>query len=648
MCGLAGVVDLAGRGAPDRRLVQRMNDAIAHRGPDGDGFHYAPGVGIGHRRLAIIDLSTGDQPMYAQDGALCLVFNGEIYNFKAVRAELEAKGHAFRTKSDTEVILRAYEEWGEDCVTRLRGMFVFALWDERREALLLARDRLGKKPLYYAHLDDGRLLFASELKSLLLCPELKRDIDLRAVEDYFALGYVPDPRSIYRGVLKLPPATTLFARRGRPLPAPRRYWSPLPRARLQGGEAELAEELTRRLREAVDIRRVSDVPLGCFLSGGVDSSAVVAMMAGLSVEPVETFSIAFRQKEYDESDYARAHAARYGANHHVREVDADDYGLLDRLVAMFDEPFADSSALPTFRVASVARERVTVALSGDGGDELFAGYRRYLWHVGEERVRRMLPEGARRALFGALGSLYPKLDWAPRRLRAKATFQELALDSVGGFFQSVSRLNDELRLGLYSDGFRRSLGGYHASEVLRAHWREADTDDPLLAAQYVDLMTWLPGDILVKADRASMAASLEARAPLLDHELCEWAMALPLEMKLKGAVGKHLLKKAMEPYVSPDILHRPKMGFSVPLAKWFRGPLRERVRDVLRSEQLADSGLLDMSRLGGLVERHLSGARDHSAELWSVLMFDGFLRQVHGGRPLDLAPPAASLARAAG
>jgi len=640
MCGLAGIVDLLGRGPADRRLVQRMNDAIAHRGPDGDGFHWSPGVGLGHRRLAIIDLSTGDQPMYSDDGSVVIVFNGEIYNFRAVRAELEALGRRFRTKSDTEVIVRAYEEWGEDCVTRLRGMFAFALWDEKREALFLARDRLGKKPVYYAHLPDGRLLFASELKSLLLCPEIPREIDLHAVEDYFALGYVPDPRSIYRAVRKLPPATTLFARRGRSLPEPRRYWTPLPRAMATGTEAELAEELTRRLREAVDIRRVSDVPLGCFLSGGVDSSAVVALMAELSPEPVETFSIAFRQKEFDESDYARAHAARYGTNHHVREVDADDYDLLDRLVGMFDEPFADSSALPTYRVASVARERVTVALSGDGGDELFAGYRRYLWHVSEERVRRMLPDGLRRSLFGALGSLYPKLDWAPRSLRAKATFQELADDSVGGFFRSVSRLNDELRLGLYSDGFRRALGGYHASETLRARWREADTDDPLLAAQYVDLTTWLPGDILVKADRASMATSLEARAPLLDHELCEWAMSLPLAMKLNGKIGKYILKKAMEPKVSPDILYRPKMGFSVPLAKWFRGPLRDRLRAALRSEALADSGLFDMGYLTGLVERHQSGARDHSAELWSVLMFEGFLRQVHGGQAPDLAAPA--------
>jgi asparagine synthase (glutamine-hydrolysing) len=284
---------------------------------------------------------------------------------------------------------------------------------------------------------------------------------------------------------------------------------------------------------------------------------------------------------------------------------------------------------------------VTVALSGDGGDELFAGYRRYLWHVGEERVRRMLPAGVRRRLFGALGRIYPKLDWAPRPLRAKATFQELADDSVGGFFRSVSRLNDELRLGLYSPRFRRALGGYHAGETLRARWREADTDDPLLAAQYVDLTTWLPGDILVKADRASMATSLEGRAPLLDHELCEWALALPAAMKLNGKVGKYILKKAMEPKVSADILYRPKMGFSVPLAKWFRGPLRERVRTALRSEALADSGLFDMAYLAGLVERHRSGARDHSAELWSVLMFEGFLRQVHGGQALDLAPPAA-------
>lgn len=631
MCGIAGIFHCRGNGDVDRGLVRRMTTRLAHRGPDGEGFHFEPGVGLGHRRLAIIDLNTGDQPMFSDDGKVAIVFNGEIYNFREIRRELEGMGQRFRSQSDTEVIIRGWQVWGEGVLQRLRGMFAFAIWDQTRDVLFLARDRMGKKPLYYAILDDGRLLFASELKALLLCPELPRALDLQAVEDYFAYGYVPDPKSIYRSVRKLPPATYLSVRRGAAPPAPERYWRPRFKAQTGLDEREAAGALIDHLREAVDIRRVSDVPIGAFLSGGVDSSAVVALMAETSPEQINTFSIAFRQAAYDESRYANAHAERYNTNHFVREVDADEFDLVDQLANMFDEPFGDSSAIPTYRVSAIARENVTVVLSGDGGDELFAGYRRYPWHVNEEKVRAMMPASMRRALLGFLGRAYPKLDWAPQRLRAKATFQELAQDTVGGYFMSVSRLHDAMRMALYSDGFKRQLDGYHAINVLEKHMADADTDNPLFQAQYADMQTWLPGDILTKVDRTSMAASLEARAPLLDHVLMEWSGSLPANMKLRQGNGKYLLKKALEPYVSHDILYRPKMGFSVPLKDWFRGPLRQPLKAALTSSLLADMQLFDMAYLRRLADEHIGGRFDHSAALWSLLMFEAFMRQVHTG-----------------
>jgi asparagine synthase (glutamine-hydrolysing) len=628
MCGIAGIFDCERRSEIDRALLRRMTGALAHRGPDGDGFYDAPGIGLGHRRLAIIDLAGGDQPIFNEDGTVCVVFNGEIFNFQPLMAELAALGHRFRTRSDTEVIVHAWEEWQEACLDRFNGQFAFALWDARTETLFLARDRLGEKPLYYSLLADGRLLFASELKSLLLCPELDRRLDPQAIEEFFAFGYVPDPRSIYRGVSKLPPAHWLLIRRDEPL-KPRAYWDlqfvdgvPM---RLE----EVGEELIRRLREAVRLRMIADVPLGAFLSGGVDSSGVVAMMAGLQREPVSTFSIAFGARGWDETAHAAAIARRYATDHHVREVDPNSFDLVDRLAGIYDEPFGDDSAMPTFRVSAMAGENVTVALSGDGGDEVFAGYRRYRWHCAEERVRRLLPQSIRRPLFGILGSVYPKLDWLPRPLRAKATFQELARDPVGAYFSSVSVCGDALRRRLFSPMLKRELGGYSAVEVLGYHMARSGGDHPLSQVQYADFKTYLPGDILTKVDRASMANSLEVRVPLLDHTLVEWAASLPPALKLSGRGGKCAFKRALEPYVPRDTLYRPKQGFAVPLAIWFRGPLRQRLRDTLSGSRLRETGLFDMRFVGALVDRHQSGAFDHSAVLWTLSMFDAFLHNAH-------------------
>jgi asparagine synthase (glutamine-hydrolysing) len=646
MCGIAGIFNFCGPGDIDRVLLRRMTEIITHRGPDGDGFHFAPGVGLGHRRLAIVDLVTGDQPQFNEDGTVCVVLNGEIYNFQPLMAELTALGHAFRTRSDTEVIVHAWEEWGEGCLDRFNGMFAFALWDARREALFLARDRLGEKPLYYTTLAGGRLLFASELKSLALSPNIDRRLDPQAIEEFFAYGYIPDPRTIYRGVKKLAPAHSLLVRRGEPPPEPRCYWDVRfvdgGTIRREGAE----EELIARLRESVRMRMIADVPLGAFLSGGVDSSGVVAMMAGLKAEPVSTFSIAFGAKGWDESAYAAEIARRYRTDHHVKEVDPNSFDLLDRLATIYDEPFGDSSAIPTFRVCAMARENVTVALSGDGGDEVFAGYRRYRWHCFEERVRRVVPASLRRPFFGMAGALYPKLDWAPRPLRAKATLEELARDTTEAYFSSVSICGTALRRRLFSPGLERELQGYDGVEVLRSHMRRCGSEDPLSQVQYADFKTYLPGDILTKVDRASMASSLEVRVPLLDHTLVEWAAGLPSHFKLHGREGKHIFKTALEPYVAKEILYRPKQGFAVPLAAWFRGPLRRRLRDTLLGPVLRESGLFDTGTIATLLDQHQSGERDHSAALWTLSMTESFLRQVEGAdRPAEPAPkPAHTMA----
>lgn len=631
MCGLVGIFHSRDRRPVHRGLLRRLNDAIAHRGPDGQGEHFGPGIGLAHRRLAIIDLSHGQQPLYNEDGRVVVVFNGEIYNFEALAAELEQAGHVFRSRSDTEVIVHGWEEWGPSCVERFRGMFALALWDEDRQTLMLARDRLGKKPLYMAELADGSLVFGSELKAVTAHPGVERKLDPQAVEDFFALGYVPDPRSIWQSVTKLPPACRLVWRRGeaKRLEA---YWDlPTDGAPITD-EDEAAAELLTRLREATRLRMISDVPLGAFLSGGVDSSAVVALMAGLSSDPVRSFSISFGgDPEYDESAYALRMARRYGTDHHAREVSPDDFGLLDRLAGIYDEPFGDSSAMPTFAVCKLARERVTVALSGDGGDELFGGYRRYVLHAHAERARRALPLALRRPLFGALAGLYPKADWAPRWLRARTTLRELSLDTAEAYARVVSVTDEETRRQLFSPELRSSLQGYRSAELIRAHMGAARTDDPLLQLEYTDLKTWLPGRMLVKVDRASMANGLEVRAPLLDHELAEWSARLAPGLKVRGGQGKVLLKKAVEPLVDHDLLYRPKKGFSMPLKRWFRGPLRSRLQALAAVDgPLAGCGLFHRPTLARLVDEHLSGLSDHSATLWLLLMFEAFLRHVEG------------------
>ena len=628
MCGITGIFDTRGKGQIDRAVLNRMNESQFHRGPDEGGLHIEPGLGLGHRRLSIIDLSTGQQPLYNEDQTVCVVFNGEIYNYQELIPELQALGHIFHTRSDTEVIVHAWEAWGEQCVDRFRGMFAFALWDRNRETLFLARDRLGVKPLFYALLDDGTFLFGSELKSLLAHGRLKREIDPRAVEEYFALGYVAEPRAIFKGARKLPPAHTLLIRRGQPVGEPREYWDVLFTLDNPISDVDACAELTERLEESISLRMISEVPLGAFLSGGVDSSAVVAIMAGLSNTAVNTCSIGFSDPAFNESKFAKMVADRYRTNHHLDMVESDDFDLIDTLAKLYDEPYADSSAIPTYRVCQLARKHVTVALSGDGGDESFGGYRRYRLHLMEEKMRAALPLGLRRPLFSTLGRIYPKADWAPRIFRAKTTFEGMARTSVEAYFNSVSILRAPMRDQLFSQNFKSALGGYNATEVFSGHAAKANTDDPLALIQYLDLKTYLIGDINTKVDRASMAHSLEVREPLMDHKLVEWLATLPSTQKIRGQEGKFLLKKAMESKLPNDVLYRPKMGFSVPLANWFRGPLKQRVQEALLGSRLADSGWFNRPYLEHILDAHNTGSRDYSASIWTILMYEAFLRNV--------------------
>lgn len=622
MCGIAGIFHCGTPKPVDPARIAAMGDAMAHRGPDGSGVWTAPGVGLGHRRLSIIDLAGSPQPMASSDGRAMLVFNGEIYNFRELRRELEGHGIAFRTDGDSETILAAWRKWGPDCLSRLHGMFAFALYDLDQRTLFLARDRLGVKPLFTAMLSDGSLAFASELKGLLAHPLLRREVDPLAVEDYLAWGYVPDHRSILRGVDKLPAGHYRLLKHDCPPAAPVRWWDVSFADRRRESAADLEAELLFHLREAVTSRMVADVPLGAFLSGGVDSSSVVAMMAEASREPVRTCSIGFDEAALDETSYARAIAERFATDHRERIVASDDFSQIDNLAAMFDEPFADASALPTWRVCQLARESVTVALSGDGADEAFAGYRRHKFHAAEERARGFLPSGVRRPVFGTLGKVWPKADWAPQALRAKTTFQSLAAGGEEGYARALSVTAPELRAALYTPGLTRELGGYRAEQPLIALMRAAPARSGLDRAQYADLKFWLPGDILTKVDRTSMAVSLEAREPLLDHRLIEFSAGLPDGLRIRGGQGKWLLKHAMERHLPKDVLYRPKQGFVTPIAQWLRGPLAGEARAIARRATLARTGWFDATNVAAMAEAHISGRSDHSRLLWQLLMLD--------------------------
>lgn len=621
MCGLAGVYHPAG--APiDRGMLARMTAALTHRGPDGDGFHVEPGLGLGHRRLSIVDVAGGHQPMWNEDHTVVIVFNGEIYNAPELRPKLQALGHVFASEhSDTECIIHGWESWGPDVLQHLKGQFTIALWDRGAQTLFLARDRFGEKPLYYARRADGSLVFGSEMAALAQVRDLPRSISAAAVDDFFAFGYVPDPHTIYDGIHKLPAAHYLLLRAGSH-GAPRRYWAP-PTKSIHISEADAIEQMRIRLAASVKGCLIADVPLGAFLSGGVDSSAVVATAAGLEAGSVETFTIRFPGPD-DEVPLANQVATRYGARQHVGEAAPDYLEAARTQGRLFGEPFGDSSSVPTEAVCALARKYVTVALSGDAGDEVFAGYRRYRWHQLAEAVRAYVPAPIRRGVLGQLAAAYPKMDWAPRWLRAKHTLTEISLDSALGYYRTIAKVHHDQRRGLFSTTLRAQLDGHDPAARVVDLMQTCDDGDSLLQAQYVDVNTYLVGDILTKVDRTSMAHSLEVRAPFLDHTLVEWGMSLPAALKLRGHEGKYVLKKAMETMLPAPLLYRRKQGFATSLAQLFRTEA-PRLRARLLNGPMQDSGLFDGAAIAGMIDRHQQGRFDHSGPIWLLLAFEGFL-----------------------
>lgn len=628
MCGIAGIFHLETAKPVDPDRVNRMTDAIAHRGPDGAGVWTAPGVGLGHRRLSIIDLEGGAQPMQSDDAALTLTFDGEIYNFRELRQELETAGFAFHTQSDSEVILHGWRHWGVDCVSHFHGMFAFAIHDARTKQLFIARDRVGVKPLFYAPIADGSVLFGSELKALTAHPALRRDLDMSAVDDYMAFGYVPDHACILRGVKKLPAGHYLLLQQGRPMPPPTQYWDIDFTRRVRGSQAELSEELLRLLRQSIASHLVADVPLGAFLSGGVDSSALVALMAEISRQPVKTCSIGFDVAALDESADAEQIARRFATDHRSRKVTTEDFGLIDTLAHHFDEPFADASALSTYRVCELASAQVKVALSGDGADEALAGHRRHVFHHKEEQIRGLLPQSLRGRLLGGLGKVYPKADWAPKPLRAKSTLLSLGRTGPAGYTDAVSITGHATRHGLYSARMRSAVGAYRAEAKMERLMANAPAQSGLDQAQYADIKMWLPGDVLTKVDRMSMAVGLEAREPFLDHRLLEFAASLPEKMRIRSGQGKWLLKKTMEPYVPRDILYRPKMGFVTPIDMWFRGSLAEQARALSTSFIFSQMDLFDSRAVASMAEDHIAGRANHGRLLWQLVMLEKSLNNL--------------------
>lgn len=615
MCGICGILEPQSQETISPELVRRMTDTIVHRGPDDDGIFVGPGIGLGFRRLSIIDVVGGHQPISNEDGRIWVMLNGEIYNYPELRQKLLDRGHKFTTRSDTESIVHLYEEYGEDCFRLLRGMFAIALWDSGKRKLLLARDRVGKKPLFYAA-NKERLLFGSELKCLLAADRSIRTIDSQALSDYFSYGYISAPKSVYRDVRKVQPGHYLVASSNGLREVP--YWD-LSFSQVENRtEEEWCDMLRHSLCEATRVRLMSDVPLGAFLSGGVDSSSVVAMMSHLMKRAVTTCSIGFEDKEYNESDFARLISKKFQTDHHEQVIRPQAVEILKKLVWHYDEPFADSSAIPTYYVSWVARQSVTVALGGDGGDESLGGYRRYYFDQLENRLRRMMPAGLRSNIFGPLGRAYPPLAWAPRVFRAKATFQSLARSPLEGYFNSISIFRPDEKRRLLTGDFKASLGEYDSINVLQHHYDRAGTDDLLSRIQYVDIKTYLPDDILAKVDRASMAVSLEVRAPLLDHHFLELTARIPSSMKLRGTSGKYIFKKAMADILPHDILHRQKQGFAVPLRRWFRGELRDLAHDAIFSR---DDGILDVSYLRKIWDEHQAGTYDRSSHLWAILMY---------------------------
>jgi asparagine synthase (glutamine-hydrolysing) len=618
VCGIAGIV--RSDGAPvDRELLSRMNEAIRHRGPDEDGFYFSAGVGLAMRRLAIIDLKSGQQPIHNQGSTAWIVFNGEIYNYRELREQLEKLGHRFYTDSDTEAIVHAYDQYGTDCPKYLRGMFAFAIWDERAKSLFLARDRVGKKPLLYAQL-EGELVFGSEFTAVLEHPRVSRDVDFEAIHHYLSFICVPAPLTAYRAIRKLEPGHWLLWREGEI--KTERYWQ-LDFSRKQNiGEEEAGERVVELLRDAVRVRLMSEVPLGAFLSGGIDSSAVVALMAQESSEKIKTFSIGFDEQDFSELHHARRVAEHVGADHHEFIVRPDAMEILPTLVEHYGEPFADSSAIPSYYVSKETRAYVTVALNGDGGDECFAGYQRYAaMKIAQQYAS--LPGALRDSVIANVVSALPGFDARQNPLRkAKRFIAAASLPPVERYLRWVSAFDEAAKQNLYSAAFRHETEGFRTASILEPWFAKANGAGIVDASLLTDTMTYLPNDLLVKMDIASMTVSLEARSPFLDHHLMEFAAGLPEKLKLRRLTTKYLLKRVLRKLVPAENLNRSKMGFGVPIGHWFRGAMQPFLRETLLSEKALGRGLFQPEMVRQLIDSHVAAKADHSHRLWSLLMLE--------------------------
>jgi asparagine synthase (glutamine-hydrolysing) len=619
MCGIAGVLYADPNRSVDRVVLQAMGERIAHRGPDAEGFWSEPGIGLVHRRLSIIDLAAGDQPIANEEGSVWVVFNGEIYNFKELRTQLQAKGHHFRTKTDTEVLVHLYEEEGEALVGRLRGMFAFALWDRSRRQLLLARDRLGIKPLY-VYRDAEKLVFGSELKAILAHPGVERTLDLEALEDYFAFGMVTGRHSVFKRCEKLQPAHVLLVRAHSLQQAPRCYWRLCLEPDYQPSLEQWQEAIRAKIEETVKLHLIADVPVGAFLSGGVDSSVVVASCAEAGCEGLETFSIGFAEEGFSELPYAREVSRQFGTQHQEEIIRPDAVHLLDELTRYYDEPFGDSSAIPTFLVSRLASRSVKVVLSGDGGDEAFGGYARYAHDLREAALRRCLPGWLRRSAFRSLAQVWPKADWLPRPLRAKTLLTNLSLDAGAAYANTLSLCRPPLRRRLFAPGLAAEMNGYEPEAIVREGYANAPSGDALGGMIAGDVATLLPDDYLVKVDRASMAHGLEVRPPLLDHELLQLAAQIPSPWKIRKGEGKWIFKQTYRAQLPGSILDRRKQGFEIPLDAWLRGPLRAVFESAVLDGRARVADLVDQGTVRKLYQAHLRGSCRHGAVLWLLLV----------------------------
>lgn len=620
MCGIVGFTDLKTNNSK-AEILERMNSCIVHRGPDQDGFYSNEQIALAMRRLSIIDLAHGKQPIHNRDKTKWIVFNGEIYNFQELRIDLEKRGYEFKTNSDTEAIIHLYDEFGADCVWHLRGMFAFAIWDEKEKTLFIARDRVGKKPVLYSHTRDGDLIFGSEFTALLAHPEISREVDYEAIDAYLSYLCVPAPLTAFKQIRKLEPGHYLIWKDGKI--ETKRYWLPNFSNKIKISEEEAIEETTRIVRESTRLRMISEVPLGAFLSGGVDSSTVVALMAQESSQPVKTFSIGFEEQDFSELVYAKKVAEHVGAQYHEFIVKPDALEVLPKLVEHYGEPYADSSAIPTYYVSKETRKYVTVALNGDGGDESFAGYERYAAMRIAEKYHK-IPHALRKIFVESAIDLIPTSEIKRSRARDLKRFVKAAsLPRVERYFRWVSAIDRQSKNELYTKEFSEKFAtDVNASAHIEKWFAKANGSGILDATLLTDQMTYLPNDLLVKVDIASMANSLEARSPFLDHKVIEFAASLPENLKMKRMETKSLLKKVAARLVPREVIYRKKMGFGVPIGHWFRTSMKDFVREILLSEKSLSRGIIRPEMMKKYVEEHINSERDYTHQIWTLLMLE--------------------------